>query len=85
MEECPNLSKCGFFKEYENDERMHEALRGFVNLYCKGPRQEDCIRKKVSKALGGPDHVPLNMKPNGKRIIESSNEEWSDEVKKNIS
>ena len=49
MEECANLQKCSFFKEYDKDEQMRKALQGYVNLYCKGMKQEVCVRKKVSK------------------------------------
>lgn len=85
MEVCVNLDKCSFIKEYENDEHLQKALNGYVNLYCKGKKQDDCVRKKVSQALGGPMNVPANMKPNGGPIIGTSDKEWSDEVKKIIS
>lgn len=81
MEECQNLEKCSFFKEYEQDERMQPALEGFIRLYCRGREQDYCVRKKVSKALGGPAAVPVNMKPNGKPKIGTSSEDWPEKVK----
>jgi len=65
MVECENLTKCEFFKRYQNDEDKKYALMGFVRAYCKGDKQDECVRKKVSKALGGPDKVPTNMMPSG--------------------
>ncbi|MBN2040336.1 MAG: hypothetical protein JW864_09860 [Spirochaetes bacterium] len=85
MEDCKNLANCSFFKKYEQEEWLHDALKGYVNLYCKGKKQDHCIRKKVSKVLGGPEHVPVNMKPNGQPIIGTTDADWSDEVKKIIS
>ncbi len=85
MNECANLSKCGFFMNYETDEQQQKALKGYIDNYCKGKLQDACIRKKVSKALGGPTFVPLNMKPNGTPILGTSDKDWSDEVKKIIS
>jgi hypothetical protein len=81
MSDCANLSKCAFFKQYENLENKKLALRGFVRTFCKGDKQGECVRKKVSKALGGPDKVPLNMMPNGLPLAGTSKEEWSAEVK----
>ncbi len=84
MEDCANLDKCGFFKEYEKDEKLQKALKGYIDSYCKGKLQDACVRKKVSKALGGPHNVPLNMKPNGQPILGTTDKSWSDEVKRII-
>lgn len=82
MEECKNLATCSFFKEYERDKIMKKSLEGFVHLYCKGKMQDECVRKEVSKTLGGPDKVPVNMKPNGHPILGSNSDSWSNEVKR---
>lgn len=81
MADCENLASCAFFKEYESDEGKKTALQGFVNIYCKGDKQGDCVRKKVSKALGGPEHVPVNMMPNGLPLSGTSDADWPEEVK----
>jgi hypothetical protein len=35
MSDCANLSKCAFFKQYENLENKKLALRGFVRHFAK--------------------------------------------------
>jgi hypothetical protein len=81
MEECEKLANCAFFKEYEKDEERKLALRGFANMYCRGDKQDICIRKKISKLLGGAEFVPVNMMPNGLPLKGTSSENWSDDVK----
>ena len=79
MVECQNLEKCNFFKVYEKEK--NRALKGFVSIYCKGERQEICIRKKVSKELGGSEFVPHNMMPNGLPLVGTNDFDWSSTVK----
>jgi len=81
MGECENLESCSFYRKYENDESVGQTLRRFINYYCKGSGRNVCVRKKVRKALGGPEHVPLNMKPNGQPVVSTSDLEWPDRVK----
>lgn len=81
MADCEKLATCAFFKEYEKDETKKLALSGLANKFCKGDKQDVCIRKKVSKALGA-DKVPVNMMPNGFPLSGTSDEDWPDEVKK---
>jgi len=78
--ECENLAKCQFFKYSESSNSKRLALRGFVNMYCRGARQETCIRKKVCNIMGGAEYVPENMMPNGMAISGTSNAKWSEEV-----
>ncbi len=80
MSECQNLTKCKFFQNYENEEKLRLALGGFVRVFCKGEKQESCVRKKVSKALGGADKVPVNMMPNGFPLSGTDSSKWSNEV-----
>jgi len=56
------------------------ALKGFINLYCKGPKQDRCVRKKVSKELGSPGFVPPNMLPNGLPKPKTDISDWSEKV-----
>lgn len=84
MADCEKLATCAFFKEYENDPARKLALKGFVNLFCKGDMQAECIRKKIS-ALGGPEKVPVNMMPNGKPLSGTSDASWPEEVRNIIS
>lgn len=78
--DCANLGTCAFFKKYQSDVNMKMALEGFINRYCKGPEQGNCVRKKISKALGGPDKVPINMMPNGMPLAGTTRDGWPDEV-----
>jgi hypothetical protein len=81
MADCENLDVCAFFKAYSNDEQLKLALQGFVSMYCKGDKQGQCVRKKVSKALGGPQYVPVNMMPNGVPLAGTTNADWPQNVK----
>ena len=80
MPDCENLATCAFFRTYQNEPGLEVALKGFISLYCKGDRQDDCVRKKVSKALGGPQNVPANMMPNGTPLTGTTRDGWSNEV-----
>jgi len=79
-EACDRLDKCPFVQVYGQDERKKYAIVGFINAYCKGDKQGMCIRKKVSKALGGPERVPENMMPTGLPIMGTTVSEWSEEI-----
>ncbi|MBN1155990.1 hypothetical protein JXA85_00095 [Candidatus Woesearchaeota archaeon] len=81
MADCEKLATCAFFKEYQEDESKKLALAGLANMYCRGDKQDVCVRKKVSKALGGPVNVPVNMMPNGQPLAGTSSDGWSDAVK----
>ncbi len=78
------MKTCAFFAYYEKTKGNSLALKGFVNTFCKGTKQDECIRKKVSKALGGPMHVPANMMPNGLPLSGTDNKEWPERVKNNL-
>ncbi len=77
MEDCDKLATCEFFKIYSNDEGKKLALAGFVRMYCKGDKQNVCLRKIVSKELGGSQFVPKNMMPTGKPLSGSNDDGWS--------
>ncbi|WP_371804723.1 hypothetical protein [Candidatus Lokiarchaeum ossiferum] len=79
MSECPSLITCAFFKEFERDEKRRLALKGFVRKFCKGPEQENCVRKKI-KAKLGIALVPVNMMPNGSKLSGTSSDTWDKKV-----
>jgi len=79
--DCEKLSTCAFFKEYERDDSKRLALNGLASLYCKGNRQSDCVRKKISEVLGSSDKVPVNMMPNGQPLAGTDTSDWSKEVR----
>lgn len=81
MGDCVNLEKCEFFKQYQKDEDKKYALMGFVRSYWRGDKQDQCVRKKVSKALGVPQKVPVNMMPTGLPLFGTDKKDWSEEVK----
>ena len=62
------------------DESKSLAIAGFVRIYCRGNRQSQCLRKKVSAALGGPDHASLNMLPNGLAMSGTKTDDWPEEA-----
>ena len=64
MEECDLLSKCGFFRKYFQTKDL--ACKGFMALYCKGPKMNDCKRKQYRQQNGRP---PIDdMLPTGQMI-----------------
>ncbi|MGD9131664.1 MAG: hypothetical protein PVH73_08860 [Candidatus Bathyarchaeota archaeon] len=81
MKFCECLENCPLFRRYRRDENKKYALIAFIEAYCKGERQTECVRKKVSRALGGPDKVPTNMMPSGLPVFGTLKDNWSDEVK----
>jgi len=82
MSNCPNLDKCNFFNVYQDQKK--KALKGFVGLYCKGDNQSKCLRKFVSKILGGSEFVPSNMMPNGLPLSGTKDLDWTSDVKEVI-
>lgn len=81
MSECANMGNCSFFVTYGKDQDMSLAIGGFIRIYCKGEKQERCVRKKVSETLGGPERVPANMLPNGLAMSGTSMHDWPEEAK----
>lgn len=66
MSDCPNLEKCGFVKKY-GESRAH-AVKGFVKMYCKNEKQNECKRKEYKQKNGV---APSDeMLPNGGFIKE---------------
>ena len=49
---CEFLSGCAFFNKYK--EALGPAYDGFVALYCKGPKLEDCKRRIYRLEKGEP-------------------------------
>ena len=60
MAYCPNLEGCPFVKKYGED---NYSIKGFVNSYCKGDKQNECERKKHYDKYN--EAPPVNMIPNG--------------------
>jgi len=81
MKFCESLENCSLFRRYRSDENKKYALIAFIKAYCKGEKQAECVRKKVSKALGGSDKIPTNMMPSGLPVFGTLKDNWPDEVK----
>jgi len=81
MKHCDSLETCPLFRKYKNDENKNYALVAFIKEYCKGDKHTDCVRRKLSKALGGPDKIPANMMPTGMPVFGTLRDDWPDEVK----
>ena len=79
--DCANMDRCSFFIRYGKDGSRSLAIAGFLRKYCRGPHQEDCLRKAVSAALGGPEHVPANMLPNGLPMTGTDTADWPEAAK----
>jgi hypothetical protein len=75
------MERCSFFKTYGAAEDKSLAIAGFIRMYCKGRRQDECVRKSVSAILGGPQKVPANMLPNGLAMSGTSADDWPEEAK----
>jgi hypothetical protein len=84
MTDCERMPGCEFFRIYGSDEDKKLALAGFVRMYCKGDAQSTCMRKMVSKDMGGPQHVPKNLMPTGRPLSGTTSEAWPEDVKKVI-
>ena len=50
--ECELLVKCGFFKKYESTKDL--VCKGFISMYCKGPKMDECKRLEYRKTHGTP-------------------------------
>ncbi len=60
-ESCEFLGGCAFFNKYK--EPLGAAYDGFVALYCKGQKMEDCQRRAYRLEKGEPPAD--DMLPNG--------------------
>lgn len=76
---CTKLSDCSFVKCCEQYERS-TAAKGFVQMYCKGSRMNQCVRKRLSGKFG-PNVVPANMMPNGSPLPETDTKHWDNRAK----
>jgi hypothetical protein len=63
-QDCELLNTCGFFKKHGATKEL--ACRGFVQQYCKGPKQNACKRKEYRRQNGAPPSD--DMMPSGQMI-----------------
>lgn len=79
MTECEKLANCSFVSCCDAYDKS-TAAKGFVSMYCRGNRMNDCIRKKLS-AKYGKDLVPKNMMPNGAPLPGTDTSTWDEHAK----
>ena len=61
MADCEKLPQCGFYHKYGSSRDI--LCKGFLAMYCRGPKMDDCARKKHFVEHG---HPPIDeMAPNG--------------------
>ena len=75
-QECEILGKCGFFKKYHDIKNL--ACRGFIRMYCRGPKMDECKRKQYLAEHGHPPDD--DMLPSGDPILISKSQPPSDET-----
>ncbi len=78
--DCLQIGTCIFFREYRKYDERKLALVGLAKLYCKGPMQRDCIRRKLGMVLGDQNKVPVNMMPDGQPLADTDTSDWPEEV-----
>lgn len=78
MNDCPNLAACPFVKYCEEHDATM-SVKGFITMYCRGERQEECIRKQLCDKFGR-QVVPVQMMPNGYPRPGSKRDDWSEQA-----
>jgi hypothetical protein len=67
MNDCENLSVCGFFKKHMDTKAL--ACQGFIRQYCKGDKQNHCKRKIFKQEHGAA--APDDMLPSGQMMADN--------------
>ena len=62
--ECELLNKCGFFRKYQSTKDL--VCKGFISMYCKGNKMDDCKRLEYRNKHGVPPSD--DMMPSGQII-----------------
>ncbi|MBS7526071.1 hypothetical protein KHM83_05245 [Fusibacter paucivorans] len=78
MSECKNLAGCSFVNCCEEYKKT-TGVNGFINMYCRGARMEECVRLRLCDTVGK-QVVPKNMMPNGYPLPGTTKEGWSKEA-----
>jgi hypothetical protein len=61
MGDCANLQTCGIVQKYGDAKSL--AVKGFIAMYCKSAKQNECKRKEYKEKHGTPPSD--DMMPNG--------------------
>lgn len=78
MAVCENLEKCPFVA-YCNQHDAETSAKGFIHMYCKGAKMDNCIRLRLCHKFSR-DVVPKNMMPNGFPLSGTSKDGWSEQA-----
>ena len=62
---CNYLETCGFFRKYHESKNL--ACKGFISLYCKGLKMDQCKRLEYRKEHGVPPED--DMMPSGQKCV----------------
>lgn len=62
---CEKVNNCQFLKKYRFTKSL--ACKGFISMYCEGPKGNDCKRKEYVQQYKQAPHE--DMMPNGKMIV----------------
>jgi hypothetical protein len=83
MSDCEKLESCAFFSKFKSrscdSDFADLAIKGLVKLYCKGFKQDKCVRKLMSNELGS-GKVPTNLMLCGLALTNTTDDAWSEEV-----
>lgn len=78
MTVCKNLNGCAFVNCCNEYDKAN-SVQGFMNIYCKGSKMNDCVRLKLCEKYGK-QVVPKNMMPNGYPLPGTNKDSWSSEA-----
>lgn len=81
MADCEKLANCPFFKAFHDKKTLAPVLEMYFSDYCRGKKQDICVRKKIAKKFG-PEKVPVNMTPAGVPVLGTSKDGWPPEALK---
>jgi hypothetical protein len=73
---CEKLYFCSFVECCSAFDKSM-AAKDLIDIYCKGKKMEECVRKRLNKRFGI-GIVPKNMMPNGTPLPETSKNNWDE-------
>jgi hypothetical protein len=63
--ECKLLGTCGFFRKFNESKNL--ACKGFILMYCKGDKMDECKRLEYRELHGIPPSD--DMMPSGQKCV----------------
>lgn len=68
VKECETLDTCGFLKKHQSVNAL--ACKGFILMYCRGAKINECKIKQYCLKNGVPPHP--DMMPTGLKVGKDS-------------